>query len=72
MKKIFIVFLLIGCSSDQIIVADLRMSKEKAQLFQRDLQECKELSQQAKSIFKPNVTIMTENCLEGRGHSIIK
>lgn len=73
MKRIILILLLSACSSQEFnIVADLRMSKDKAQFYQRDLNECKSLAKQALSITTPNIKILTENCLIGRGHSIIK
>jgi hypothetical protein len=47
------------------------MSKENAQFYQRDLDECKSLAEQALTL-STTIKHLTENCLIGRGHSIIK
>ncbi len=55
-------------------VADLRASGESAQLYQRDLNECKQLIKQNRSLWdKPLIgrDPWLDECLEGRGHSII-
>ena len=71
MKRIILILLLGACSHELNIVADLRMSKENAQYFQRDLEECKSLAEQALTL-STTIKHLTENCLIGRGHSIIK
>ena len=65
---------LTACSYTPVV--DLRASKDEAQLFQRDLMECKEL---AKQIDRFAVTqrlfsgyrIAVNRCIEGRGHSVL-
>ena len=55
-------------------VADLRASGESAQLYQRDLNECRQLVKQARSIWDKPWTARDPwliDCLAGRGHSII-
>lgn len=55
-------------------VADLRASGDSAQLYQRDVAECRQLIKQARSIWhKPLIgrDPWLEKCLAGRGHSII-
>ena len=52
-------------------VVDLRASKESAQLFQRDLMECKELAKQVDFTLSPYYSIAVDNCLDGRGHSVL-
>jgi hypothetical protein len=72
MKRLFLILLLGACSTHELnIVADLRMSKENAQFYQRDLDECKSLAEQALTL-STTIKHLTENCLIGRGHSIIK
>ena len=65
---------LVGCTRYEPIV-DLRASKDNAQLFQRDLNECRQLVEPAKSIWTLGDEIwvqkMINNCLEGRGHSVL-
>ena len=53
-------------------VADLRASGESAQLYQRDLAECKQLVDQSLSWLQyDHGGLRLNKCLEGRGHSII-
>ena len=52
-------------------VVDLRASKDEAQLFQRDLMECRELAKQIDySLFPANHKAVAR-CLAGRGHSVL-
>jgi len=55
-------------------VADLRASGDSAQLYQRDVNECRQLIKEARSIWdKPLIgpDPWLNKCLAGRGHSII-
>jgi len=55
-------------------VADLRASGDSAQLFQRDLNECRQLVKQARTIWDTpwnGRDPWLADCLAGRGHSII-
>ena len=52
-------------------VVDLRASKEDAQLFHRDLMECKELAKQVDFTIFPTYRKAVNNCIEGRGHSVL-
>ena len=55
-------------------VADLRASGDSAQLYQRDVYECRQLIKEARSIWhKPLMgpDPWLDKCLAGRGHSII-
>ena len=52
-------------------VVDLRASKDDAQLFQRDLMECKELAKQVDFTIFPTYRKAVNNCIEGRGHSVL-
>jgi len=53
-------------------VADLRASGDSAQLYQRDLNECRQLVKQSLGIIAIDLSGKRLNqCLAGRGHSII-
>jgi len=71
MKKVMIIsILLAGCSYTP--VADLRVSGDKAQLYQRDLTECRQLVKDALSPLQFGAEIKWLNeCLRGRGHSVL-
>ena len=71
MKKVMIIsVLLAGCSYTP--VADLRVSGDKAQLYQRDLAECRQLVQEATSPLQFGAEVRWLNeCLRGRGHSVL-
>lgn len=61
-----------ACTSP--VVVDLRTSGDTAQLYQRDLQECKQIIKDNRSLWhKPLLghDPMLEKCLEGRGHSVL-
>ena len=71
MSRVLVIAVLVaGCSYTP--VADLRVSGEKAQLYQRDLVECRQLVDQA---LLPIQLIGRDkhinDCLRGRGHSVI-
>jgi hypothetical protein len=72
MKKVMIISILLGACS-YTPVADLRVSGEKAHLYQRDVTECRQLVIEA----TPYVQIggskikMLNDCLRGRGHSVL-
>lgn len=52
-------------------VVDLRASRDEAQVYQRDLMECRELAKQVDySIFPTNHKAVAR-CLAGRGHSVL-
>lgn len=73
--RYLIVFAVIasGCSYNPVV--DLRVSEDKAQLYQRDLSECRQLIKQNRPLFRlPYEHIeqrMLDNCLSGRGHSVL-
>ena len=71
MKRIAMIsILLAGCSYTP--VADLRVSGDKAQLYQRDLTECRQLVKEALSPLQFGAEIKWLNeCLRGRGHSVL-
>ncbi len=60
---------LTACSYNPVV--DLRASKDEAQVYQRDLMECRELAKQIDySIFPTNHKAVAR-CLAGRGHSVL-
>lgn len=66
------VVMLAACSQQPVV--DLRASGEIAQFYQRDLNECKTLIEQSRSIWhKPlaGTDTMLVQCLNGRGHSVL-
>ena len=65
----FLVLVLTGCSYNPVV--DLRASKDEAQLYQRDVMECKELAKQVDWAIFPIYRMAVAKCLEGRGHSIL-
>ena len=73
--RYLIVFAVIasGCSYNPVV--DLRVSEDKAQLYQRDLSECRHLIEQNPSgIYPFNGAVMNkmlDKCLSGRGHSVL-
>lgn len=53
-------------------VADLRASGDSAQLYQRDVNECRQLVKQSLGIMPIDLSgTRLAKCLAGRGHSII-
>lgn len=67
---IVITVLVAGCSYTP--VADLRVSGDKAQLYQRDVTECRQLVDDALSPLQFGAEIKWLNeCLRGRGHSVL-
>lgn len=72
MPRLFVIAVLVaGCSYTP--VADLRVSGDKAQLYQRDLVECNQLVSDATPYFQigGSKVKMLNDCLRGRGHSIL-
>ena len=61
--------LMTACSYSPVV--DLRASKDEAQLYQRDLMECRELAQQVDFTIFPTYRKAVNNCIEGRGHSVL-
>jgi len=57
-----------GCSNPTV---DLRASGAKAQYYERDLYECKRIVKNMPMSFLYNQKLFVEECLEGRGHSIL-
>lgn len=58
-----------GCSYTP--VADLRASGDKAQVYQRDVVECKELAKEVAISWTVGFHRVVDQCLEGRGHSVL-
>ena len=71
MPRVLVIAVLVaGCSYTP--VADLRVSGDKAQLYQRDLTECRQLVKEALSPLQFGAEIKWLNeCLRGRGHSVL-
>jgi len=73
--RYLIVFAVIasGCSYNPVV--DLRVSEDKAQLYQRDLLECRSLIRHnASGVYPFNDGVrnkMLDKCLSGRGHSVL-
>jgi hypothetical protein len=60
---------LTSCSYSPVV--DLRASQDEAQLFQRDLMECRELAKQIDYAIFPANHKAVARCLAGRGHSVL-
>ena len=60
---------LTACSYNPVV--DLRASEDAAQLFQRDVMECRELAKEVDWSIFPTYRMAVAKCLEGRGHSIL-
>ena len=58
-----------GCSYTPVV--DLRASKNEAQLYQRDLTECRSLAKQIDYAFTSAYAKGVNKCLQGRGHSVL-
>jgi hypothetical protein len=71
MRGLMVIAVLVaGCSYTP--VADLRVSGDKAQLYQRDVTECRQLVDDALSPLQFGAEIKWLNeCLRGRGHSVL-
>lgn len=71
MPRLLVISVLVaGCSYTP--VADLRVSDDKAHLYQRDVSECRSLVDQVTMSVQYALRIKYLNeCLKGRGHSII-
>ena len=71
MSRVFIIAVLAaGCRYTPI--ADLRVSGDKAQLYQRDVTGCRQLVDQALSPLQVGAKHKWLNdCLRGRGHSVL-
>jgi hypothetical protein len=71
MRRVLVIAVLVaGCSYTP--VADLRVSGDKAQLYQRDLVECRQLVEQAQSVWQFGGYVeMLNKCLRGRGHNVL-
>ena len=72
MRCIVIIIAVTASACSYTPVADLRVSGDKAQLYQRDVTECQQLVDQSLGLFQYDHHGMRLNeCLRGRGHSII-
>jgi len=79
MRNILIISALLvgGCSYSYYPVVDLRTSGDKAQFYDRDVMECRVLTLKAGGwAFKPIIEggayqRILNQCLKGRGHSVL-
>jgi hypothetical protein len=74
MRSLLVIITLSASACSYTPVADLRASGDAAQLYQRDVSECRQLIKEARSIWhKPLIgpDPWLDKCLAGRGHSII-
>ena len=74
MRSLLIIITLSASACSHAPVADLRASGDKAQLYQRDVAECRALINDARTIWdKPwsRLDPWLVTCLTNRGHSII-
>ena len=69
MKYLVIALLCLSACSNPVV--DLRASGANAQYYERDLFECKRIVQNIPMSFLYDHFILVEDCLEGRGHSIL-
>lgn len=72
MKKLIglmIVGSLAGCSYSPVV--DLRASGDRAQEFQRDVAECKDLAKNVTLSWSMGFSRIVDQCLRGRGHSVL-
>lgn len=72
MRIIILIITLSASACSYTPVADLRASGDAAQLYQRDVNECRQLVKQSLGIIAIDFSGKRLNkCLAGRGHSII-
>ena len=69
MKYLVIALLCLSACSNPVV--ELRASGETAQYYERDLFECKRIVKNIPMSFLYDHFILVEDCLEGRGHSIL-
>ena len=79
MKKLLLILALMlsGCGYTYYPIADLRASGDKAQLYDRDVMECKSLVLRANNwsnepTFKGSYQRSLDECVKGRGHSVLR
>ncbi len=72
MRSFILIITLSASACSYTPVADLRASGDAAQLYQRDVNECRQLVKQSLSWMQyDHGGLRLNKCLEGRGHSII-
>ena len=73
MRYLIIAFMLSACSYQPVV--DLRASGGKAEYYQRDLNECRQIIKDSRGWFvipgEPIDKAMVNKCLTGRGHSVL-
>lgn len=69
--RYLVIGLLFLSACSNLPTVDLRASGENAQYYERDLFECKRIVNNIPMSFLYNHKLLVEDCLEGRGHSII-
>ena len=70
MRMFMILILMTACSRYEPTV-DLRASGEKAELYHRDLMECRDLVSQMSLPYFERYRKPLQKCMEGRGHSVL-
>jgi hypothetical protein len=72
-RYLIIAFMLSACSYQPVV--DLRASGGKAEYYQRDLNECRQIIKDSRRWFvipgEPIDRTMVNKCLTGRGHSVL-
>ena len=69
--RYLVIGLLFLSACSNLPTVDLRASGENAQYYERDLFECKRIVNNIPMSFLYTHKLLVEECLEGRGHSII-
>ena len=69
--RYLVIGLLFLSACSNLPTVDLRASGENAQYYERDLFECKRIVNNIPMSFLYIHKVLVEDCLEGRGHSII-
>jgi hypothetical protein len=70
MRLIILLFLLSACARYEPTV-DLRASGSNAELYHRDLLECRDLVTQMSFAYLERYRRPLMKCMEGRGHSVL-
>ena len=72
MRHLILIITLSASACSYTPVADLRASGDAAQLYQRDVNECRQLVKESLGIIAIDFSgKRLSQCLAGRGHSII-
>ena len=70
MRLLIILFIVTGCARYEPTV-DLRASGDKAELYHRDLMECRDLVKTMSVPYFERYRRPLQKCMEGRGHSVL-